>query len=274
MTDQFEISQALQKFLDDSPAKAVSRLENALSNKQTQTIAAGDQFTYLILSNEIVLDTPLAYYRVNETTGTVATDSSGNTLHGTYVNGPTLGEPALLAVPPGGAQGTSVLFDGGAATYLSMPTHASLNITGPLTVEFLMKSTSGDFDVILGGFDFAYPHNGYGVSIGYLLPGVLYYHKDDTWYPSTVTLNDGVVHHVVVTASATAVTFTVDGAAAGMTAIDARPSSYSGQRNWGASSQPGSHYDGWLDEMAIYAGVLSDSRIASHYAAATAAQVL
>lgn len=274
MAEQFEISQRLQKFLDGSPARAVSRLENALSNKQTETIAAGEQFTYLIYGNEVLLDTPVVYYRLNETSGTAAVDASGNALNGTYVNNPTLGEPGLLEVPPGGVTGTSVLFDSGDETVLTMPVDASLDLTSDLTIEFLVKTTSGDFDVILGGFDFASPHNGYGVSIGYLLPGVLYYHVDDTWHASSATINDGVAHHVIITATDTAINFHVDGAAAGTVATNGRPSTFNGQRNWAASSQPGSFFGGWLDELSIYSGALSTTRISAHYAAAVASQVI
>lgn len=274
MPEQFEISQALQKFLDGSPAKAVSRLENALSNKQTETIAAGEQFTYYIYSNEVLIDEPITYYRLEETSGTTAADSSGNDLHGTYVNGPTLGETGLLEVPPGGAVGQSVEFLSPTETYLSMPIDASMDLTGDLTIEFLIQTTSTDFDVIMGGYDFQSPHNGYGASIGYLLPGLIYYHVDDVWHSSTATINDGLKHHVVITATDTSIVFTVDGVEAGVINTNGRPASYSGQRNWAASSQPGSFFDGWLDELAVYGQALSEERIAIHYAAATAAQVL
>lgn len=50
----------------------------------------------------------VAHYKLDETTGTVAADATGNGYDGTYTNGPTLGATSLLT--QGG--GTSVDFDG------------------------------------------------------------------------------------------------------------------------------------------------------------------
>jgi hypothetical protein len=44
----------------------------------------------------ILADTPLAYYRLGETTGVTASDSSGNLQNGTYQNSPTLGKIGAL----------------------------------------------------------------------------------------------------------------------------------------------------------------------------------
>jgi hypothetical protein len=53
----------------------------------------------------VLADNPLAYWPLNETAGTTATDASGNGYHGAYSGGYTLGQAA-----PGGRQGVS--FDG------------------------------------------------------------------------------------------------------------------------------------------------------------------
>lgn len=53
-------------------------------------------------------DKPLAYWRLGESSGTVASDSSGNRYHGTYTGSPTLGATGLLSVD----SATSVTFDG------------------------------------------------------------------------------------------------------------------------------------------------------------------
>lgn len=64
---------------------------------------------------------PVAYWELQETSGTQADDSSGNGHHGTYVNSPTLGDSST----PASIGGTSVVFDG-TSQHVSLPT-TSLN---------------------------------------------------------------------------------------------------------------------------------------------------
>jgi hypothetical protein len=59
-------------------------------------------------SMAIAGDQPAAYYRLGESSGTTAIDSSGNGNHGTYLGGVTLGQPGALA----GDSDTSVAFNG------------------------------------------------------------------------------------------------------------------------------------------------------------------
>lgn len=49
------------------------------------------RYTYAVLA-----DSPVAYWKMDETSGTVLYDSSGNDLHGTYVNSPTLGHTPVV----------------------------------------------------------------------------------------------------------------------------------------------------------------------------------
>jgi len=51
----------------------------------------------------VLADAPRAYWRLGETTGTTAADSSGNGVTATYRNTPTRGEPALVPGEPNGA---------------------------------------------------------------------------------------------------------------------------------------------------------------------------
>src|SRR5215831_14920886 len=47
-------------------------------------------------SSAVLADHPVAYYRLGETSGTTAVDSSGNGSNGTYVGGVALGQPGAL----------------------------------------------------------------------------------------------------------------------------------------------------------------------------------
>lgn len=55
------------------------------------TSGGGDSY-----SPEILADSPKLYWKLDETSGTVAADSSGNGLDGEYINSPVLGELPLI----------------------------------------------------------------------------------------------------------------------------------------------------------------------------------
>src|SRR5215469_15882953 len=56
----------------------------------------------------VLSDHPAAYYRLGETSGTTAVDSSGNGHNGAYSGGVTFGQPGPLFIDPV----SSVAFDG------------------------------------------------------------------------------------------------------------------------------------------------------------------
>ncbi len=86
-----------------------------------------------LLSNLVSAATnPVAHYRLDETTGTVATDSSGNGNNGVYVNGPTLGVV--------GVHSTAADFDG-TNDYVSV--EIDVNETD-YSAAFWFKTTSPD----------------------------------------------------------------------------------------------------------------------------------
>jgi len=97
---------------------------------------SGDDFvrTFEVTATEyeqtILSDNAVAYYRLGETSGTTARDSSGNGLHGTYVNGVTLGALGPLV----GDSNTAASFDG-VDDYIILPNSASLLPTTALTLE-------------------------------------------------------------------------------------------------------------------------------------------
>jgi hypothetical protein len=48
----------------------------------------------------VLADQPIGYWRLGETSGTTAADSSGYQRSGIYVNAPTLGAASLLSSDP------------------------------------------------------------------------------------------------------------------------------------------------------------------------------
>lgn len=223
---------------------------------------------------QTIMATPglIAYWRMDETSGTTANDEVG-AADGTYQGGFTLGAPSLLTSDPGTAvtlNGTTgrILFGAGV-----LPEVAG----GAVTFEGWIKTADtaqADQHLVAayansGGFE------GWGVM--YSLGGsqkVGYYSSTHAaWVESTGTIANTVKHHVVVTCSAGgAVTFYIDGAAAG-TASSAAPGTYTGQKAFGSSMDtisPVSLFEGTFDEFALYSGVLSAGQVGAHHAAGIA----
>lgn len=212
----------------------------------------------------VLADAPVGYWRLDETSGSVAADSSGNSLAGVYT-----GAVALAAAT--GANGRPVPAWSGASGYVEVPSSSPLNVTGDITVEswvnvanfstyraLVTKATTGGlaapydqyFNLTDGRAVTAIGAQGTGVGVA----------------PST-----GVDLHLVqvrfgrayeqwvngVLVSSNAVSYTSTGAAG----TGANPLRI-GRRNDGATQMQGAIY-----EVAIYASRLAGTRIAAHYAA-------
>ncbi len=87
---------------------------------------------------EVLADSPVINWRLDETSGTNADDSSGNNNDGTYVNSPTLGEPSLLASD----LGTAVEFAQSSDNYVESTNTFSAGevFTGGLAFECLVNT--------------------------------------------------------------------------------------------------------------------------------------
>jgi hypothetical protein len=88
----------------------------------------------------ILADSPAVYWKLNETSGTTATDSSGNGRHGTFQGGPTFSQGALTS----DAGANSILFTPSAFVYVSDAAWMeSTNWTAEFRVHFPASMTLG-----------------------------------------------------------------------------------------------------------------------------------
>jgi len=85
----------------------------------------------------VLADTPVGYWRLDETSGANAADSKGTTT-GTYTNGVTLGQAGAL---PDAANNKAATFDG-VNDYVTMPYATALN-PNAFSVEAWAKPTGG-----------------------------------------------------------------------------------------------------------------------------------
>src|SRR2546429_3033448 len=101
--------------------------------------AASTAATAKTYSATVLADHPVAYWRMDETTGSTMADASGNANQGRYVGIYTLGQPGALA-------GGAVAFDGqsGAASVMNSP---SLQVNTVTIEMWIKKHTDTEYGV-------------------------------------------------------------------------------------------------------------------------------
>ena len=232
---------------------------------------AGRDHALLDYDDEVLTDVPLAYYRLGEPSGTTMVDSSGNGRDGTYVNAPGLAATGLIVDAD-----TAVDYDG-SADYASAPS-SGLNPT-TLSVEAWVKPDSvaaGDYFIAgradwnstygSGRYSYSLNRNGADLYFDVWLTGSL-----TTVRRITVTgaFTVGQTYHIVGTFGGSGATNRVyiNGVLRGSLAV-------SGTVNAGTTTIftiarnetfSGGHFDGTIDEVAVYGAVLPRDRVIEHY---------
>jgi hypothetical protein len=226
--------------------------------------AASTATTY---RDEVLADSPRAYWRLGETSGSTATDELG--AHpGTYVNGVLVNQPGALS----SETDPSASFDG-VNDYVTVPGSSSLDMTSAVTVEFWAKrrAISSTYQVLVGK-----PGNGQSKYENYavwLNTSNRYqaYFGDGTTYVSVQTsaVTDTNWHHVVATDDGSSARIYLDGVQKASTSTTLRLTANTNPLNFGRASSNQYFFNGWLDEMAIYPTALSATRIQAHYTKGT-----
>jgi RHS repeat-associated protein len=193
-------------------------------------------------------DAPMAYWRLGESGGSVAHDSSGHGSDGTYTS-TTLGQGGALA---NDADTSANFFFG----YATVNSSTLIRSSGDVTVEAWIKTNSGGFIASSGAGGFAFTVSSGGPS------GALGYWNGSSWVYGSTSLIDNNWHQVAVVATAGSVTFYVDGQ------VDATVSG-SGQTpitsSFGIAVDGNDLYLGRIDELSLYDHALSSAQIANHY---------
>jgi hypothetical protein len=223
----------------------------------------------------VLADSPTAYYRLGELTGTSAADASGNSNTGTYEGTPALGYPSLLGNDPN----TAVVFNGSTQDVLtaSVPSIATATTAWSFDAWFMLgpgltasggqslwcarNSTGGSPQILhilisaTGTAQIVMRCNG---NVGLVAPA------------STPKYNDLKRHHIAVTRTTGKVwTIYVDGVSVA-TATDTANSGFT-SFDWtyiARNRTDNTWFSGAIDEVAIYNGnALSATRVLAHYQA-------
>jgi Pentaxin family len=214
-------------------------------------------------------DSPLVYWRLGETQGTTAADASGNGRNGTYGGGVTLGVSGPIVAD----QDKAISMDGNNDFVIANP------LTGfpstALTTEFWMKST--DTSKAAGVISWAVIGSDNEFQVRDAFNNLLIYRPLSV--TTNVRPNDGAWHQIAVTWRSMDGqvqvfkdgTLVYTGTLAPGTTMGQTGALVLGQDqdSVGGGFEPTQAYLGALDEVSVYPSVLSATRIAAPYSAAT-----
>jgi hypothetical protein len=212
-------------------------------------------------STSVLADGPVSYWRLEETSGTTATDVRGLN-PGTYLNTPTLGVAGLMAQP--GAR--AVRFDG-VNESVRVANSASLQLGAALTLEAWVRPAflpaSGSFASIVSKPEaYSLQFNGPRLEFTIMQRGTRYRLQ----LPAG-TVQVGGTYHVVGTYDGATQRLYLNGTLRASRAQTGPPSAVSHPLHIGAWNTGGEFLGGVVDEVAVYGKTLSAARVTAHYQA-------
>lgn len=117
----------------------------------------------MALRDEILADSPTGYWELQETSGTVVTDSSGNGYHGTYINSPSLDQ--AISLVPADAGRKSVLLDGNNQR-VNIPGLPVATTEFTISISYRHVGAVGWRGLLSRDTDYSYPEGAYTIFQG------------------------------------------------------------------------------------------------------------
>ncbi|MCZ2402935.1 PKD domain-containing protein [Paenarthrobacter sp. Z7-10] len=234
------------------------------------SITAGPTVPADAYGAEVFNAQPDLFWRLGESTGTVAADSGPSGIPGNYSGGLTRGQEGVLPAIPN----TATAFGGSNGLVSSQSTFIN---PGPYSTEIWFKTstqTGGgliSFGSAQTGLSSNHDRKVYMKNDGTLTFGA--YPGHEATVNTTKAYNDGKWHQMVATQGPAGMRLYVDGTLSGENP-EPGAQNYSGYwRVGGDSSWSGassSYFNGVLDEAAVYGYALSAAAVAHHYELGTA----
>jgi hypothetical protein len=233
-----------------------------------------------VYRQEVLADSPIAWYRLGESSGTAAFDASGNGNHGTYEGGATFGSAAgLIAFDPD----TAIGFDG-VDDVINIPAAGcAAGSAFTVTAWVLMNEVTTANDQVIweqqgaGGQSYTLAVSGTAGDVGTVFWQSVTGTTFDLAVSTGVRVDDGKPHFIAATQSAAnALWLRIDDVvvAGDFTTADATTPSgatigYGYGNNLGIIAGTG-RFAGTIDELAVYNSELAAGRLTAQYEAATA----
>jgi Concanavalin A-like lectin/glucanases superfamily/Alpha-L-arabinofuranosidase B, catalytic len=235
----------------------------------------------------VLADGPYAYWPLNESSGTVAADISGNGRDGTYQVGAQLGAGVMLP----GTDGAYVRLTGASNSWVDVSAANQFCAGSAWSIECWAQIASYN-NLPVGGFasdkgcrflgNVLYTTSGgwqpgmeWGIeSANGINPGTYkYYDSPNSYSPFVTPPKAGVLQHVVLARAGNVFTIYLDGKV--FVPGTSAPASPTIQTTLQIGSQGGQFggMNGTIGEVALYAFALTPQQIANHYAAAIASRV-
>jgi hypothetical protein len=203
----------------------------------------------------------VGFWELQETSGTVATDSTANARSGTYSGGFTLAQPGIFVAA--GTRNNAVALNGSSA-YINIPAFAVAS-GGALSVEAWISQTAAGKN---GSIAWKNPVNGqWGL---FIESGVLKWRGGSSSLTLVgPSLSAASWYHVVATQTGTTATIYVNGvqvASGTVTAIADGTTAGTNDINVGRFNS-GYYLNGKITTFALYNAVLTGTQVTTHYTA-------
>ncbi|MHB1844345.1 MAG: LamG domain-containing protein [Deltaproteobacteria bacterium] len=222
----------------------------------------------------VLADAPVAYYRLDESSGSRAADASGHGQSGSYGSGVTLGVSGLLTGDPDLAAG----FPGGAwtsADLVTVPPSSLLEPTGAVTIELWLRQPAVNHATFPGLASYGAQSSGqpWALQLDPTQGLFDFYLKTSSGsfdlQSQTVAAANRPVY-VVATYDGAAASIYVDGVLDASKPVTGTLTGYDALNGLAIGGSLGTTrptFTGTLDEVAIYATALSKAQIQAHFAA-------
>jgi hypothetical protein len=218
----------------------------------------------------VLADSPQAYYRMDETSGTVLHDSSGNSNNGTLNGTFTLNQTGTLT----NDTDTAILFNGSSG-YAAMPAGVTQGANVTLVCWFKLSNTTfSTFPRIIANDNAGTSHKGIEFCIeshgGGFFANLGFTGSSTTIAYTGTSFAAGVYHQIAITYDGTTAILYLDGNPVASSTISSVLATggfvYNIARNPGDSSD---FFPGTVDEVSIYNTALSGARISALYQSGT-----
>lgn len=220
-------------------------------------------------SQEVLSDLPVLFMPLWETAGTAAVNQIAGT-DGVYTGGFTLAS----GVPLRTSRANGISLDGVSGSFVSVATHAGIQITGDMTIEAWINPTS-----------FAAARGIAGKTLVAIAAPYDFYLPITTGLPTLARGNGtlsatiagtaapvvGTWSHVVATMAGTTATHYLNGQPNGSGTLSTTIADGGGTLRIGSRADNGTLWLGGIAQISIYNTALTASRIALHYSAGAGA---